>query len=61
MVQKTFFSLSKTFFVCFNAMMFVFGLFLGHGTTDIKKMFFKVTVATVTMLITLGGEKSTYL
>ena len=29
----------KKNFVCFNAMQFIFGQVLGHGTTNIKKVF----------------------
>ena len=32
----------KKFFVCFNAMQFIFGQVLGHGTTNIKISFSKL-------------------
>ena len=32
----------KNFFVCFNAMQFIFGQVLGHGTTNIKISFSKL-------------------
>jgi hypothetical protein len=35
----------KLFFLCFNAMMFIFGQFLGHGTTNIKISFSKLPLS----------------
>ena len=33
---------TKKIFVCFNAMQFIFGQVLGHGTTNIKISFSKL-------------------
>ena len=45
-------ALASEFFMCFNAMQFIFGQVLGHGTTNIKISFSKLAIAMVTMLIT---------